>query len=415
MKKSASALTSPVRLLSGRCLPMLLLTVILGGMLCSGGCSSSEEEITFPTPPVEFSRKWLFDVYGTGANDIYAAGNLGVMYHFDGSTWSLQPMGTTAAITTIWSPDTETTLYAVGHKGGIWRNTGSGWSGMDSGTTRNLYGIGSFQQQVHAVGADGTIRRLNGSSWGGVGQTMFILDENSAPTDTLEVTEDLSSMVAVNHYFLGGAYFNPRFVGIPFGINNTKGHVLAPNEDPTLDSDWILRPISGEERVEEEWVLSMTSDSATLGRNYLGTSEGWLFRLIRDDEGKNVWQSFYPDLTVDPYAGVRDIWLDATGNVYVVTDEGKVIYQTFDYNFTDETGSRAVLFDGTGTLVSIWGTGPDNLYFTGYYDEMIFHASHDPVGGTFTVDEIDLVFPADKAASASSLAPGRDEIGRPLR
>jgi hypothetical protein len=415
MKKFASALNSPERFLSGRCVPMLLLAVMLGGMLCVGGCSSSEEEVAFPTPPPEVARKWYFDVYGTAANDIYVSGNLGVMYHYNGTTWTIQDMGTSAAITTIWSPDTETTLYAVGHKGRIWRNSGSGWSGMDSGTTQNLYGIGSFQQQVHAVGANGTIRRLNGSSWGGVGSVMFILDENAAPTDTLVVTDDLSSVLAVNHYFVGGAYFNPRFAGIPFGINNTKGMVLAPNEDPTLDSDWILRPISGEERVQEEWVLAMTSDSATLDRNYLGTSEGWLFRLIRDDEGKNVWQSFYPDLTGDPFAGIRDIWLDANGNVYMVTDEGKVIYQTVDYNFTAETGRRDILFDGTSTLVSVWGTGPDNLYFTGYYDEKIFHAVHDPVGGTFTMDEIDLLFPADKAASASSLAPGRDEIGRPLR
>ncbi len=178
--------------------------------------------------------------------------------------------------------------------------------------------------------------------------------------------------------------------------------------------NWILRPISGEERVEEEWVLSMTSDPAALDRNYLGTSEGWLFHLVPDEEGVNTWQSFYPDLTSDPFAGIRDIWLDTPGNVYMVTDEGKVIYQTFDYDFTEDTGSRTILFDGTSTLVSIWGTGPDNLYFTGYIDEIVYHAAHDPVAGTFTMDEIDLVFPA-KSGGGGSLKSGFDEIGRPLR
>lgn len=414
MKNIASALNSPEPPLLGRCLILLTMIVFGVGLLTVSGCGSDPAEVEFPKPPPVESRKWLFDVYGNSANDVYVAGNLGAMFHFDGATWTPQDMGTTAAVTTIWSPPTESVLYAVGHSGHIWRNTGSGWSGMDSGIDRDFYGIGSYQNQIHAVGAHGAIRRLNGSSWGGTGTVMVILDKEGAPTDTLSVNEDLASLLSVNHYFLGGAYLNPNFEGERFGIAGTKGNILAPNVDPDISADWILRPISGEERVEEEWVLCMTSDPAALDRNYLGTSEGWLFRLVRDEDGNNVWESFYPDLTIDPYAGIRDIWVDTPGNVYLVTDEGKVIYQTVDYDFATGEGYREVLFDGTSTLVSIWGTGPDNLYFTGYYDEFIFHAVHDPVAGTFTMDEIDLVFPA-KSVGVGSLKPGLDEIGRPLR
>ncbi len=418
MMKIASAFTGTSRLIYGlivrRSVPMLLIIGLLCSLLGLTACSDKADEVIFPEIPPQESREWLFDVYGNSANDVYVGGNLGTMFHFDGTAWTSQNMGSSAAITSIWSPPTETVMYAVGHSGRIWRNTGTSWSGMDSGTTQDLFGIGSFGGDLHAVGANGTVRRMTGSSWGGAGSVMVILDENAAPTDTLDTNKDLSSLVAVNHYFLGGAYYDPRFEGERFGIAGTKGNILAPNTEAEVTADWILRPISGEQRIEAEWVLAMSSDPATLSRNFLGTSEGWLFSLIRDDDGKNVWQKFFPELTDDPGAGIRDIWVDATGNVYVVTDEGRVIYQTADYNFIDETGSREILYDGPSSLVGIWGTGPDNLYFTGYIDEAVMHGVHDTGAGTFTVDRIDLVFP-NKAAGGSTLVPGLDEIGRPLR
>jgi len=64
--------------------------------------------------------------------------------------------------------------------------------------------------------------------------------------------------------------------------------------------------------------------------------------------------------------------------------------------------------------VSIWGSGPDNIYFTGYYDDVIFHGVHDAGAGTFDVDTINLTFP-NKSADSGSLVPGLDEIGRPLQ
>jgi len=429
MTTIASAVIGVVRLLNRCSATALMVLVTAGGLLGLSACSSDDGTVTFPEPPAPETRTWLFDVYGSAADDIYVGGALGVMYHFDGNSWDdttgwkLQDMGTSAAITSIWSPPGESTFYAVGHRGHIWRNSGSGWSSMTSGTQQDLYGIGeilagteSTDVRIQAVGANGTIRQFNGSGWDGAADVMVILDENNTPIDTLSVTKDLASILTVNYYFLGGSFFDPGFEGVRFGTAGTKGNVLAYNTlpDSISTADWILRPLSGEQRVQAEWVLCTTSDSATLGHNYLGTSEGWLFRLIRDDDGNNVWKKFYPELTDDPGAGIRDMWLDEAGNVYLVTDEGKVIYQSFDYDFNTAAGERHVLYDGTSSLVSIWGTGPDNIYFTGYYDEMIFHGVHDVVAGTFTVDTIGLAFP-NKSADSGSLAPGLNEIGRPLQ
>ena len=40
---------------------------------------------TAPTPE---AQDWLFDVQGTSANNVYACGAKGAMFHFDGTAWS---------------------------------------------------------------------------------------------------------------------------------------------------------------------------------------------------------------------------------------------------------------------------------------------------------------------------------------
>jgi len=389
---------------------MRLALCVLAAMVLLSSCSSESSDPPFTQPPVPETQDWLFDVQGTSANDVYACGSKGAMFHFDGTAWTAMSMGTNDAVVRMWKEDASGTLYAVGHKGRVWRNSGADWSGMTSGTTQNLYGIGALGGVVHAVGQDGTILRLSGSTWSTIAGSMFQLNEVGAPVDTLLVAEDIASLVTVNHYFLGGAYVDPGYTGTRVGILGTRGMVLAVNTDENLIGEWILRPLSGEQIVPHEWVLSTTSDPADLSRNYLGTSEGWLFRLTRDDDGKNVWQKFYPTLTTNPGAGINDIWLDAAGNIYLVTDEGRVVFQSVDYNFSEGTGRRVVLYDSVDRLTGIWGSGPDDLWFVGYREETILHGAHDQGTDEFTVTTTSVVFP-DKGAPAPATI---DHLGRPL-
>jgi len=427
MKIIASALNGPRNLLAGSRSPALLAMSLVAAVILLGACSSSDSDPGFNTPPIEEPNNFLFDVFGTDGNNVFACGARGAMFHFNGTVWDTVSMGTSKAITTIWGLPGDNTLYAVGHGGTIWRNTGSGWSGMTSGTTQDLFGIGQFDGQIHAVGFEGTILRLNGSSWGGLPKSMWILDKNGAPTDTLETDQDLASVVAVNEFFLGGAYHNPNFDGERIGRFGTKPMVMnfadADDFDPydppdpafSVLPDWILRPISGEQVAPYEWVYCMTSDPAQDSRSLMGTSEGWLFKLA-EDLGKKVWAPFYPSVTRDPDRGIRDIWLDDPGNIYMVTDAGTVVFQTFDYNFTAGTGFRSdpPLYDGPVALHGIWGTGPDNLFIVGNMDEnTLLRASHDQETGEFTITEVKkLGFPALKSGEYPTAV---DRFGEPLQ
>jgi hypothetical protein len=397
-------------------IPLSAFLLMLAALVVLGGCSDSDGDPGFPQPIPPETNNFLFDVFGTSPNNVFACGARGVMFRFDGTTWTPVETGSSSAIVKIWGLPGDNTLYAVGHGGRIWRNTGSGWSGMTSPTTVDLYSVGQFNGQVTAVGLNGTILRLSGSTWNGVPRNMWILDENLAPTDTLDTGRDLASVVTVNEFFLGGAYLDPRFDGERIGRVGSRGMVMtladpddfpAPNPpDPayTVLPDWILRPISGEQTSPYEWVYCTSSDPANLDRNLLGTSEGWLFQLT-EDLGRKVWAKYFPSTTSDPDRGIRDIWLDAPGNIYLVTDAGTVIYQTFDYNFIEGSGERITLYDGPVSLHGIWGTDPANLFIVGNMDEKLLRASHDPVAGTFTVTEVAIPFPEGKSASGPVVGP----------
>ncbi len=425
MKKIASVLSGNSSPNVKLCLPVLLTLGLIAAVLFTGACSKDETtEGLFPTQPKPEARNWLFAVRGTSGTNIYAAGVKGALFHYDGNAqnqWTLVPLSTKNSITELWDAGGGT-MYATGHNGLILRNTGGGWNGMTSGTSKDLFGVGRMRGGIYACGLDGILLKLSGTTWNSAGGMSWILDANTAPTDSISFSENVASLVTVNSFFIGGAYDDPNFEGQLDGMLGTKGGVFEvasnysfPPPDPVSGEysvlpNWILRPLSGEQIVDAEWMLSSTSDPADLSRNYLGTSEGWLFQLS-DARGDTVWTKFYPSVTNAPRAGIQDIWLDAQQNIYMVTDEGKIIYQTADYNFTEGTGYRAELFDSPLSLTGIWGADPGQFYVTGYIDDALLRCSHDPATGYFNYVGVDVGFPDDKTLDPG---PNKDKFGRPL-
>ena len=393
--------------------PIFLMSILVLA-LTGAGCSDDGEDITYSTPPAPEQMNWLFDVFGTGPDDVYACGNKGAMFHFDGSEWSFVDMGSSVPITSIWGPG-DGTLYAVGHSGKLWQNTGGSWSAQSSGTSKNLYGVGLFNNDVHICGEDGALRRLNGNSWSDVGPVMVVRSPAipHAPEDTLLLHEDIASLLTVNQYFIGGAYKLPDFEGEYIGLNGIDGMVLSLDMEPE-SFDWELRPLGDDEFALSEWMMCTTTSVPTLGDNYLGTSEGWVFQLALSDEGNNVWSKMSPDLTSDARSGVRDMWLDEDSNLYMVTDDGDLVFQSSDYNFSEGLGMRQSFPITHSGLTSIWGSDTDNIYMTGFTENTVIKGSMeiDDTSVNFTFTEIILEFPNK---GGQSIGMFEDQFGMPRR
>ncbi len=113
-------------------------------------------------------------VWSGGSNEVFAAGDNGVILRYDGETWQSEVTGTKANITALWGT-ASSGLYAVGNdaNGGVaLRRDAAGWSPLPR-VGQALIGIwGKGPDGVDGVWAAGTddaerlaVWRLAGSTW----------------------------------------------------------------------------------------------------------------------------------------------------------------------------------------------------------------------------------------------------------
>jgi Leucine-rich repeat (LRR) protein len=122
---------------------------------------------------------YLYALWGTGPQDIFAVGAGGTITHYNGwstMTWSTQPSGTTGDLTAVWGASKKD-VYAGGtvSASGVPTATvllhfdGANWSPVSGLPACNGFGInaiwGSSSQNVFASCGTGTILHYNGSAW----------------------------------------------------------------------------------------------------------------------------------------------------------------------------------------------------------------------------------------------------------
>ena len=86
------------------------------------------------------SRKTLYGVTGTAADDVWAVGEGGLVAHWDGSVWTEQEAFTDASLWDVWAASASD-VDAVGNNGEAWRYDGASWSALPTGVDNNLYAV----------------------------------------------------------------------------------------------------------------------------------------------------------------------------------------------------------------------------------------------------------------------------------
>jgi len=122
-------------------------------------------------PQISGSTEPLASVWGSGPADIFAVGgdlfsSTVTMLHYDGASWSAQPVPPGSSVLNgVWGSG-PTNVFAVGYSGTILHYDGTSWSAQASGTTQQLFGVwGSAATDVFAVGDGSTILHTDGTSW----------------------------------------------------------------------------------------------------------------------------------------------------------------------------------------------------------------------------------------------------------
>ena len=124
---------------------------------------------------------------GTGATDVYMAGENGFVQRLDGTTLTPWPSAGTGTLTGLWMLGA-TAGYAVGAtpdglQGVAYRFASGAWSPIATGSTQvltSLWGPSLFD--LYATGDRGTLLRFNGTSWASIATgTTDLLWAVSAP------------------------------------------------------------------------------------------------------------------------------------------------------------------------------------------------------------------------------------------
>ncbi|MFA3916805.1 WD40/YVTN/BNR-like repeat-containing protein [Ruegeria hyattellae] len=107
----------------------------------------------------------LLSLWSDGTGQIFAAGDEGLVLHWSGSDWERMPSGTKSALYGLWGMDAEH-LLAVGDFGQVMRWNGSRWDEFNAGTEHFLFDVwGRSLNDVFVVGLSGTIGHFDGARW----------------------------------------------------------------------------------------------------------------------------------------------------------------------------------------------------------------------------------------------------------
>jgi hypothetical protein len=108
----------------------------------------------------------LHDVWGFSWDDIYTVAEFGLVFHFDGQTWSRVPgIPTWETLNAVWGSGPND-IFAIGDFGTILHYDGAQWTRQYSGTAEDLQGLwGRNDSDVYAVGFGGTILHYDGAGW----------------------------------------------------------------------------------------------------------------------------------------------------------------------------------------------------------------------------------------------------------
>lgn len=124
------------------------------------GAEEGWNVVRVPTPET------LNGVHVLSSTEAYAVGDAGVILHWDGNRWDLQPALTTDRLNGVWGART-TDIWAVGDSGLLLRYDGQRWEQQAvQPTTQSLIGVrGRAANDVWAYGSGGAVVRYDGNQW----------------------------------------------------------------------------------------------------------------------------------------------------------------------------------------------------------------------------------------------------------
>lgn len=108
-------------------------------------------------------------LWGRSPNDVYAVGQMGGLFHYNGATWSPTTIKEEADLTAIWGSD-RGELFVPTAGGAVWRRTQGVWASTLVDNTGVFLGVwGNGPEDVFVVGDAGGFWHFDGQGWSAAG------------------------------------------------------------------------------------------------------------------------------------------------------------------------------------------------------------------------------------------------------
>ena len=303
-----------------------------GGLCCGRGEQCEQGKCVSPATPswqslTRFTNKTLYAVWGTAADNVWAGGEGGVLFHFDGLRWSAAHSAVSASIRVIWGVSANDVWAAAvgGHNEAIFIHyDGKNWSEVASPTGNNqaLFRSlwGSAANDIWAIG-----QRYDGGIWRGV----------------------------IAHY--DGAKWSVT-MGIDRRVyavwGSAKGDIWARGDTAYHYDGASWQPFDGVVPPATQYGLwgSAKGDVWSVGSDYNGTGI-----LQRFDGAK--WSDYAPPVSATYWA----VWGAGPSSVYAVGQYGSILV----FNGKGwEISRSATLY--TDELQAVWGSSANDVWAVGY-------------------------------------------------
>jgi hypothetical protein len=290
-------------------------------------------------------------IWGSGANDIHAVGDNGMIYDFDGNTWTaLGGAETGAWLSGVWGSGPND-VYAVGTlaadaRGIVLHYDGSGWV-QQASTATSLLSVWGVGGRVWAVGPGGHVyEQVSSGTWTDNGG-------HFAPNPNVDGGADAPALSSIS----GNA---PNLVVVAGGLDSMYWF------DGTY-WNYSYDPVDRTRSYHAVWGAPSSTLDVFIGANYYGI---WWWAADLDGGTQTYYllneERDSKDKANDSFWG---IWGPSSDRVVFVGDGGRVMW----FNGGPDN-PKIVPCPVQTSLYGVWGTSLDDVWIVGD-DATILHGS----------------------------------------
>ncbi|ETR71714.1 MAG: hypothetical protein OMM_02282 [Candidatus Magnetoglobus multicellularis str. Araruama] len=275
----------------------------------------------------------LKDIWGRAADDIFAVGNGGIIYHYNGISWSKRVTVFNDDFNAVWGNDDM--VYVVGNNGVILQYNGYSWEKMFTSNSEHLNGIWGNGRSVFAVGSYGTILKYNGINWAEI---------NSGTTTTLlDIWGNENKMYAVGNGGMVLQYDGYEWRAMSkitaYSLRkiwgSSENNVFAVGDGGTIihfnGTEWVEQERGNFSSFKGIWGLSSDKVFAAGLQGTIVSYNG------------NMWS--------ETVSGVSNtligIWGESIKDIYVVGENGTILKYVTDQTMIEERNALMSLYNST--------------------------------------------------------------------